>query len=92
MWKALASHFPVLILTKLMYCIPHIARMNRSTLVQPGGASWLSRSVRDLLQARDRGFDPGWADLCPHVVLLGKALCSHVHSLDPGVNGYLVGQ
>ena len=25
-------------------------------------------------------------------MLLGKALCSHVHSLDPGVSGYLVGQ
>ena len=25
-------------------------------------------------------------------VLLGKALHLHVHSLDPGVNGYLVGQ
>ena len=26
------------------------------------------------------------------VVLLAKALCSHVHSLDPLVNVYLVGQ
>ena len=32
------------------------------------------------------------AECAPNVVLLGKALCSHVHSLDPGVSGYLVGQ
>ena len=55
------------------------------------GASWLSGSVRDL-QARDRGFDPRLPWMCFDVVLLGKALCSHVHSLDPGVSGYLVGQ
>ena len=56
------------------------------------GASWLSGSVRDV-QARDRGFDPRLCRICSDdVVLLGKALCSHVHSLDPGVSGYLVGQ
>ena len=38
------------------------------------------------------GSIPGWAELCSDVVLLGKALCSHVHSLDSGVSGYLVGQ
>ena len=38
------------------------------------------------------GSIPGWAELCSDVVLLGKALCPHVHSLDPGVSGYLVGQ
>ena len=46
------------------------------------GASWLSDSVCDV-KARDRGFD---------VVLLGKALCPRVHSLDPGISGYLVGR
>ena len=35
---------------------------------------------------------PSWAELCSDVVLLGKALCLHVHSLHPGVSGYLVGQ
>ena len=56
------------------------------------GASWLSGSMRDV-QARDRGFDPRLCRICSDdVVLLGKALCSHVHSLDPGVSGYLVGQ
>ena len=55
------------------------------------GVSWLSGSMRDV-QARDRGFDPQLRWICSNVVLLGKALCSHVHSLDPGVIGYLVGQ
>ena len=55
------------------------------------GASWLSGSVHDV-QARDRGFNPRLLRICSDVVLLGKALCSHVHSLDPGVSGYLVGQ
>ena len=27
----------------------------------------------------------GWAELCNDVVLLGKAFCPHVQSLDPGV-------
>ena len=54
-------------------------------------ASWLSGTVRDL-QARDRGFDPRLRWICFDVVLLGKALCSHMHSLDPGVSGYLVRQ
>ena len=35
---------------------------------------------------------PSWAELCSDIVLLGKAFCPHVHSLDPGVSGYLVGQ
>ena len=35
---------------------------------------------------------PSWADLCSDIVLLGKALCPHMHSLDPGVSGYLAGQ
>ena len=35
---------------------------------------------------------PGWAELCSNVVLLGKTLGPHVHSRDPGVSGYLVGQ
>ena len=57
------------------------------------GVSWLSGSVRDV-QARDHGFDPQLRWICSSVVLLllGKALCSHLHSLDPGVSGYLVGQ
>ena len=38
------------------------------------------------------GSIPGWAELYPEVVFLGKVLCSHVHSPDPGVSGYLVGQ
>ena len=38
------------------------------------------------------GSIPGWAELCSDVVLLGKALCPHMHSLNPGVSGYLVGQ
>ena len=54
-------------------------------------ASWLSGSVRDI-QVRDRGFDPRLRWICSDFVLLGKALCLHVHSLDPGVSGYLVGQ
>ena len=41
---------------------------------------------------RDCGFDPQLCWIFSEVVLLGKALCSHVHSLDPGVSGYLVGQ
>ena len=48
-------------------------------------------SVRDV-QVRDRGFDPQLHWICSNIVLLGKALCSHVHSLDPGASGYLVGQ
>ena len=36
------------------------------------------------LQATDRGFDPDWAELYSGIVLLGKALCPHVHFLDPG--------
>ena len=35
---------------------------------------------------------PCWAKLCSDFVLLGRALCPHVNSLDPGVSGYLVGQ
>ena len=38
------------------------------------------------------GLISGWAELCSDVVLLGKALCPHMHSLDPEVSGYLVGQ
>ena len=38
------------------------------------------------------GLIPGWAELCSNIVLLGKALCPYVHSLNPGVGGYLVGQ
>ena len=38
------------------------------------------------------GSIPGWAELWPDVVLLGKTLCSYVHSLDRGVSGYLLGQ
>ena len=55
------------------------------------GTSWLSASMCDV-QARYRGFDAGLHRICSDVVLLGKALCSHLHSLDPGVSGYLVGQ
>ena len=55
------------------------------------GASWLSGSMRHV-QARDRRFDRRLCWICCDVVLLGKALCSHMHSLDPGVSGYLVGQ
>ena len=55
------------------------------------GASWLSGSVYDV-QARDRGFDTWLRWICSDDGLLGKALCWHVHSLDPGVSGYLVGQ
>ena len=43
------------------------------------GVSWLSGSVRDI-QARDCKFDPWLRWICSHIVLLGKALCSHVHS------------
>ena len=53
------------------------------------GASWLSGGVCDL-QARDGGFDPRLVELCSDVVFLGKALCSHVHPLDPGVSGSTV--
>ena len=36
---------------------------------------------------------PSYAELFPDdIVLLGKALCPQMHSLDPGVSGYLVGQ
>ena len=38
------------------------------------------------------GSIPDWAKLCSDVVVLGKALCPHVHSLDPEVSAYLVGQ
>ena len=38
------------------------------------------------------GLIPSWAELCSDIVLLGKALCRHVHSLDPGMSRYLVGQ
>ena len=38
------------------------------------------------------GSIPGWAELCLDVMLLGKALCPHVHSVDPGVSGHLLGQ
>ena len=56
------------------------------------GASWLSGSVRDV-QARDRGYDTRLHWVCSNdVALLDKALCLYVHSLDPGVSGYLVGQ
>ena len=55
------------------------------------GALWLSGSLRDV-QVRDRRFDPQLRWVCSDVVLLGKALCSHVRCLDPGVSGYLVGQ
>ena len=55
------------------------------------GASWLSGSVRDV-QPRDCGFHPRLHWICSDIVLLGKALCSHMHSLDPGESGYLVGQ
>ena len=55
------------------------------------GASWLSGSMCDV-QARDSGFNPWLRWVCSDIELQGKALCSHVHSLDPGVSGYLVGQ
>ena len=55
------------------------------------GALWLSGGVHDV-QASDRGFDPRLCGICSNVVLLGKALCPQVHSLDAGVSGYLVGQ
>ena len=35
------------------------------------------------------GSIPHWAELCSDVVLLGKALCRLVHSLDPRVSWYL---
>ena len=57
-------------------------------------ASWLSDSVRDL-QARDRGFDPQLPLGCimlGRCAPIGKVLRPHVHSLDPGVSGYPVGQ
>ena len=38
------------------------------------------------------GSIPSWGKLCSDIMLLGKALCPHVHSFDPGVSGYLVGQ
>ena len=37
-------------------------------------------------QARDRAFDTRLRWMCSDNVLLGKALCSHVQSLDPGVS------
>ena len=55
------------------------------------GASWFSGSMCDI-QARDHGFDPWLRWICSDGVLLGKALRSHMLSLDPGVCGYLVGQ
>ena len=56
------------------------------------GASWLSGSM-PYLQARDREFDRrvGWIML-QSCAPIGKALWPHVHFLDPGVSGYLVGQ
>ena len=54
-------------------------------------ASWLSGTVRDV-QARGRQFDPRLRWICFDIVLLGKALCWRMHSLDAGVSGYLVGQ
>ena len=45
--------------------------------------------MRDL-QARDGGFDSQLVELFSDVVFLGKALCPHVHSLDPGVSGRTV--
>ena len=54
------------------------------------GASWLSGSMRNL-QREIMGSITGWAELCRDM-LLGKALCPHLHSLNPGVSGYLVGQ
>ena len=47
---------------------------------------WFSRSLRGL-QAKDHRFINSWAELCWDVVLLGKALSSDVHFLDPGVTG-----
>ena len=54
-------------------------------------ASWLGCRMCNL-QGRGRRFElrPGWS--CCDVELQGKALCPHMHSLDPGVGGYLVGQ
>ena len=54
-------------------------------------ASWFSGSVCDV-QVRDCRFDPRLHRTCSDVMLLGKALCSHMHSLDLGVSGYLAGQ
>ena len=48
-------------------------------------------SVCDL-RARGHRFAPRLRRMCSDVVLLGKTRCSHVHSLDPGVSWYLVGQ
>ena len=71
----------------------HILGIGLSTLHVPcqglsiislRGASWLSGSMRGI-QARDRGFDPQLRWICSDPVLLGKALCTHVHSVDPGV-------
>ena len=41
---------------------------------------------------RETEFNPRLCWICSNVVFLGKALCLHMHSLDPGVSGYLVGQ
>ena len=73
---------------------PCLLSMCAKTLEQyptVNGSSWLSGSVGDV-QARDRVFDPRPRWVCSDVVLVGKALCSHVHPLDPGVSGYLIGQ
>ena len=62
-----------------------------SVIFMPCGASWLSCSVCSV-QAGDRGFDPQLCWICSDIVFLGKALCSHVPSLNLGGSGYLVGQ
>ena len=41
--------------------------------------------MRDLQAGEIVGSIPDWAELCSDVVLLGKALCPHVHSLYLGV-------
>ena len=56
------------------------------------GASWLSGTGSMChSQVRDCRFDHQLGWLCYDAVPLGKAFYPHVHSLNPGVSGYLAG-
>ena len=88
MWKPVIGH------TVLRCCCGlSLELLGKGNVLLPihWGASWLTGSGRDV-QVRDRGFDPRLHWICSDDVLLGKALCPHMHSLNPGVSGYLVGR
>ena len=56
-----------------------------------GRASWISGNVRDL-QGRDRRFESRAGLNLLWRCALGQGFYLHVHSLDPGVSGYPLGQ